>query len=235
MPHHERLAPRCKGCKLKSSCIILRRFNRLKYENKKLRELLSLDPMTGLYNVRSMLETLANEIKKTARTGEPTSVIMIDLDDFKKVNDTYGHIVGDMVLKEVARIIKSSVRASDRAFRYGGEEFVIILSHTRLDDAIKVAERIRKSIESRHICSNNICISITASLGVFTITNAYSFFGNTEMVLDAADQLLLKAKKKGKNVVMWESDAADKAEVSSDERKAILSLFRPEEPEAIGL
>lgn len=218
-------------CKVKGSCILLRQVSRLKNENRKLRELIHIDPMTGLYNFRSLLETIMNEIKKTARTGEPSSVIMIDLDDFKNINDCYGHIVGDMVLKEVARVIRISVRTSDRVFRYGGEEFTVVLPQTQLDDAIKIAERIRRTIESLYIYNGNMRIKITASLGVSTISNAFLSIHKPEIILDAADKLLLKAKREGKNMVMWESETAEKAEISNAERKAILSLFPPEIPE----
>ncbi|MEJ5300305.1 MAG: GGDEF domain-containing protein [Thermodesulforhabdaceae bacterium] len=190
-------------------------------------ELSYIDPMTGIQNLRALKEFASTQIKATIRTGVPTAIIMIDLDDFKKVNDSYGHAVGDIVLKETAKVIKTHIRASDQAFRYGGEEFVVVLPQTQLDEAIKVAERIRVKVESNLICAINgdkPIFSITASLGISIITPESSYSG-FEAAFDRADKALMEAKLGGKNMVMWESEAAKKAEVSGDERKEILEFF----------
>jgi diguanylate cyclase (GGDEF)-like protein len=180
--------------------------------------------MTGLHNRRALLEAIKEEVTRTARTGVATSVIMIDLDDFKKINDTYGHIIGDMVLRESAKAIKTSLRVTDKVFRYGGEEFTVILPQTQLDEAIKIAERIRRAVGDCRVCSNNACVSVTASLGVATIAPSMTML-SPEAILNAADQLLLRAKRQGKNMVMWESEVAEKAHISHEERQAILALF----------
>ena len=214
----KRVAKRC--------CVPVEEVFRLKYQNKRLRDLSYVDSMTGIPNFRALTEFLVAQINKTIRTAIPTAIIMIDIDDFKRINDSYGHLVGDIVLKEIAKVIKSSIRVSDQVFRYGGEEFTVVLPQTQLDEAIKVAERIRRNIELHQLCKfNNLHhISVTASLGVSTITPSSSHPG-FNAAIDSADKLLIEAKRSGKNTVMWESKEVKEAEVSKEERKIILEAL----------
>ncbi|MCJ7744440.1 MAG: sensor domain-containing diguanylate cyclase [Dehalococcoidales bacterium] len=121
------------------------------------------DGLTELYNHRHFHERLDQEIARGSRFGAIFSLIMLDLDHFKIFNDNYGHLAGDDVLRKIGRCIEGSIRSVDMAFRYGGEEFTVILPETQLDDAYKVAERIRKTIEAK---TSPGTMPITASLGI---------------------------------------------------------------------
>lgn len=151
------------------------------------------DELTSLYNHRSFHERLEQEIARGSRFGGTFSLIMLDIDLFKAYNDIYGHLAGDEVLRKVGRYLESSVRSIDLAFRYGGEEFVVILPEARLDDAYKVAERIRKTIESK---TSSRAMPITASLGVGNWPNDGVM---KEEVIGMTDAALYRAKQTGRN------------------------------------
>ena len=151
------------------------------------------DALTGLYNHRHFHERLDEEIARSLRSGRPFSLIMLDLDFFKLYNDTYGHLAGDQILKQVAQCIRSSIRGMDVAFRYGGEEFVVLLPETEAEQAREVAERIRKRIESEMKARGS---RLTVSLGVASWPDS----GVTkESLIQAADAALYEAKRTGKN------------------------------------
>ncbi|MFH1639564.1 MAG: diguanylate cyclase, partial [Chloroflexota bacterium] len=154
----------------------------------------STDWLTGLYNHRSFHEHIEQEIARSSRFGAVFSLIMMDLDLFKSYNDTCGHLAGDEALKMIGKILQGSIRSIDMAFRYGGEEFTIILPETRLEDAFRVAERIRKAIAIR---SGRTCvIPITASFGVST----WPLDGVLkEDVIARADEALYQSKEMGRN------------------------------------
>jgi len=158
------------------------------------------DELTGLYNHRSFHERIEQEIARGSRFGGTFSVIMLDIDLFKAYNDIYGHLAGDQVLRKVGRYIENSIRNIDLAFRYGGEEFTVILPEARLDDAYKVAERIRKTIESK---SSSRAMPITASLGVGNWPNDGVM---KEEVIGLADAALYRAKQTGRNSTCLSSD-----------------------------
>ncbi len=151
------------------------------------------DELTGLYNHRHFHERIEQEIARGSRFGNTFSLIMIDIDLFKSYNDIYGHLAGDQVLRRVGHYISSSVRSIDMAFRYGGEEFAIILPEARLDDAFKVAERIRKTIESK---SSSRSMPITVSLGLANWPNDGVM---KEEIIGRADAALYRAKEMGRN------------------------------------
>lgn len=151
------------------------------------------DALTGLYNHRHFHERLEEEISRSLRYNRPFSIVMLDLDFFKYYNDAYGHLAGDQALKQVADVIRSSTRKSDTAFRYGGEEFALILPETKLYDAFEVAERIRERVQQEAKVNG---MPLTVSLGVATWSNSSR---TKESLLQAADTALYKAKRAGRN------------------------------------
>lgn len=169
----------------------------LAHKNAALEEMVMVDGLTGLYNHKFIFEILSKQLAEAERYAAPLSVIMFDLDHFKKVNDNYGHQVGDEVLVEVARRIKEAVRQSDVAGRYGGEEFLVVLPHTALDEAMVVAEKIRAAIAGIDWRHEGLTTSISGG--------AAQFRGETELALiDRADKLLYQAKAAGRDRVLHE-------------------------------
>ena len=165
----------------------------------KLEKLSRVDGLTQLYNRAHWQIRLDEEFKRSIRYESPMSLIMFDLDHFKVVNDTYGHLGGDAVLVAVAQIVRDSLRDSDIAGRYGGEEFGIVLVNTTTEGAVVVAERIRATIESTPIAFDDGFINATASLGVACFTPNYS---TIEEFIAASDEALYKAKQAGRNKVV---------------------------------
>ena len=153
------------------------------------------DPLTNLNNRRAMEATLAREVELAKRNRSQLSVIALDIDHFKKINDTYGHLAGDKVIIEIANMLESAVRSCDIVFRYGGEEFVVVLSSTDLAGAQLLAERVRKTIESKSVSCEEGEIAITASLGVAS----YERGENDRSLLARADTALYQAKHDGRN------------------------------------
>lgn len=151
------------------------------------------DELTGLYNHRHFHERLEQEIARGSRFGTTFSLVIMDIDLFKSYNDIYGHLAGDQVLRRVGHYLATSVRSIDMAFRYGGEEFAIILPEARLDDAYKVAERIRKTIEAK---SSTRAMPITMSVGVANWPNDGVM---KEEIIGRADAALYRAKQTGRN------------------------------------
>lgn len=155
------------------------------------------DPLTQISNRAAFDEALNREICTYNRHKTNFSLMVIDLDFFKNINDTYGHIVGDTVLKSVAQVIRSTIRRSDEVFRYGGEEFVVLLSKTELEGARFIAERIRCEIKKLTIRAESQ-IKITASIGI----SASRITGDVNDILYHADKALYQAKEEGRNKVI---------------------------------
>ncbi len=172
----------------------------LKKANKHLRELALRDGLTGLYNHRFFQELLDKELNRAQRYGRSLSLVMIDIDFFKKVNDTYGHLTGDLVLKHLVEIIKFNIRKSDFAARYGGEEFIIILPDTDLKGAVTFAERLRDKVENISIKINKHTIKITISCGVTTYWPQLGFKTKAE-IIETVDKALYISKTSGRNRV----------------------------------
>ncbi len=154
------------------------------------------DPLTGIGNRAALEEHLTREVSLAHRHNAPLSLIAIDLDHFKQVNDRHGHSIGDCVLRTVARRMADVLRSTDLAYRYGGEEFVILLSGTPLAGAQMVAERIREVVASEPCHCDGIEIPITISLGVASLADESS-----AALFDRADRALYSAKEQGRNRV----------------------------------
>jgi diguanylate cyclase (GGDEF)-like protein len=155
------------------------------------------DELTGLSNHRRFRQILAKEVERAKRFDRPLSVVMLDLDDFKAINDNHGHLMGDRVLREVGRILKLESREVDEPARYGGEEFAIALPETRIDGAMEVGERIRRRLDSIRIpLDGSGEITIRASVGV---AGSPEQAPDTKTLIKAADQALYRAKQQGKN------------------------------------
>jgi two-component system cell cycle response regulator len=164
---------------------------------KRLEYLAVTDGLTGLFNHRHSFERLEKEIHRSKRYSHPLSVIMMDIDDFKRVNDEYGHRAGDRVLQAMGQKIQSLIRASDIAGRYGGEEFMIVLPETVLENAVQAGEKIRMAISGKQL--GGVSKPITVSIGV----TQYKEGESAEALVNRADALLYRAKMNGKNRVEY--------------------------------
>jgi diguanylate cyclase (GGDEF)-like protein len=167
--------------------------------NSQLETISRIDGLTGLYNRRFWEEQFVREFKRDKRTESPSALIMLDIDNFKKVNDTYGHPAGDEVIKALAGIIKKATRETDFAGRYGGEEFAVILPDTPVANVEFVSERMRRLVEKCKVVYDEIEISFTISIGIAGFKQTDK---NSTQWLDAADKALYKAKASGKNRVV---------------------------------
>ena len=159
------------------------------------------DPLTGIFNRLAMDSIVSREIELSQRNTTPLSMIALDIDFFKNVNDTYGHAFGDCVLKHLVECVKQCTRTTDAMFRYGGEEFNLLLNNTELSGAHELAERIRQNIEQTPCICNGKSINITASMGISVLNvndTQASFFKR-------ADDALYQAKSAGRNQVIGET------------------------------
>ncbi|MBU1217435.1 diguanylate cyclase [bacterium] len=166
---------------------------------KELKTLASTDPMTKLYNRRYFTDISLNFCKISQREKKPLSIIMLDIDKFKNINDTYGHTVGDLVLINLAELLQKSLRKSDIICRHGGEEFVVLLPETDLQGAAVVAEEIRKSVEKAIVQIEKNTIKFTISLGVSEIN--FEQEQSIEQALNRADEAMYESKNSGRNRV----------------------------------
>lgn len=160
------------------------------------RHLSLVDPLTGLYNRRNLDSNLEREFMRAKRYDSHLTLAVIDIDFFKKINDTYGHICGDYVLKEAAYLILDSFRKTDLVFRYGGEEFVVLLTETPIESAQIPLERLRKSIEIYPFKFRNEDLKITVSIGASGVSENIN---SGSELLDTADKALYTAKESGRN------------------------------------
>ena len=161
-----------------------------------LRESSLRDGLTGLYNRRFLEEYIEQEQAHIQREKTNYDIMMIDIDYFKLVNDTYGHDVGDMVIKALSEILQSSIRESDMAIRYGGEEFGVILVDTAADDAVVFTERLRKRIEAEVVEYEEFKIKFTVSLGISELTEDCEDY---KVWLEQSDKALYVCKESGRN------------------------------------
>ncbi len=186
-----------------------------------LEQLVHTDTLTGLFNYRHFAASLEQELERTRRTGQPTCMILMDLDHFKKINDTWGHEAGNKVLRECAGLVKQTLRKIDIPCRYGGEEFAIILPGTHLPLAVSVANRLRETIMATAVESDDGVIEYTSSMGVDTYIMG-DVIGPEEFVKQV-DSQLYRAKQEGRNRVCHRSfdHIRPETEVSPDEKRAL--------------
>jgi two-component system cell cycle response regulator len=173
-----------------------------KADNVRLEALAHRDPLTELLNRRALTEKLVAELDRARRYDSQVSLLMVDLDHFKRINDTHGHLVGDDMLMEFAGILLHAVRSVDVVARYGGEEFTIVLPETSEPGAVAFAERIRERVEAHQFASHeNLDLRLTSSIGVATFPSPG--VESAEDLFQRADQALYRAKAEGRNKVRF--------------------------------
>jgi diguanylate cyclase (GGDEF)-like protein len=165
----------------------------------------SYDALTGLLNRRELLERLETEVSRAQRHDQPLVIFLLDIDHFKRINDTLGHKAGDRVLQGFAAMLNGHLRKMDLCGRYGGEEFIVALPETELHKAVGLAERLRSLIENNDRLAHGLRLSITVSIGI----SAYPADGsNVAELIDAADKALYRAKNGGRNLIATATDPA---------------------------
>ena len=172
----------------------------LKRANSRLKELVDIDDLTGLFNMRSLYKRLDFELDRARRYNRSVAVIMMDLDHFKRVNDQNDHLFGSFVLAEVGKIVRNNIRKVDFAARYGGDEFLVVLTEITLDGAITFANRLRTRIDESTFKSDSYSMKLTASLGL-AIANPTSIEVDARSLVRYADRALYSAKENGRNRV----------------------------------
>lgn len=183
------------------------------YVNERLKELVDTDDLTGLFNMRSLYQKLEFEIERGKRFNRDVCVIMLDMDTFKNVNDGHDHLFGSYVISEVGKIIKQSTRNIDIPARYGGDEFLVVLTEVNYEGAMNFCERLRKTIEKTTFKSGQDSIQLTVSLG-FAITRPGESISARELVR-RADHALYHAKRTGRNKVC-SFDHMDQNQIKKD-------------------
>lgn len=198
--------------------VALARHVELALANLKLRETLQnqaiRDPLTGLFNRRYMEESLKRELYRATRKGVPIGIIMLDIDHFKKFNDSFGHAAGDSLLRELGTFLKTHMRGADIACRYGGEEFTLILPELSVEDARGRAEQLRKEVSDLNTQHNGQALNgVTLSLGVAVFPEDGA---TMEAVMRAADLALYRAKQEGRNrVVVWQANEQERTHLTA--------------------
>ena len=170
----------------------------IRQEHQKMKNLAMEDKLTGLYNRRYFHSVMKKELNRARRYGALLSLILIDIDYFKKINDTFGHSVGDAVLKRLSKIFKDSARKVDIVFRYGGDEFAIVCPISGTRSARIFAERLRKTIEKKQLRYNRTKLTVTISVGICKYTSVSS---SIKKIVEGADKALYLAKQNGRNQV----------------------------------
>jgi diguanylate cyclase (GGDEF)-like protein len=190
----------------------------LRKKNKELHELSITDSLTGLYNHKHLMETLDNEVARSKRHKHDFAVLVVDIDDFKEYNNTYGHLAGDEVISRLASVFKKSVRSCDYVARYGGEEFILVLPEIGPKDGVKAAERIRKKVVKEKFAGDGEPRGVTVSVGVAS----YPKDGDDpQAIIGRADAALYKAKESGRNqVVLAGETPKKKKQMSKSKGKA---------------
>ena len=172
----------------------------LRETNTMLERLALLDPLSGLLNRRGLQQVLSREVRQTRRDGMELLVLLVDIDDFKRINDALGYAVGDVVLKEIARKLTVSLRATDEVARIGGDEFMILLPQTRRAEGMRVAEKVRLALGGTPLSLPSGPLRVTASLGLLSVSNATP---SIDELLSQAHVILTRSKRSGKNRVSY--------------------------------
>lgn len=206
----------------KDDCGIVAEIVELRQSLAELSELVRTDPLTGLANFRYFSAALGQEIERTQRSGQPTTLIMLDIDFFKKVNDQWGHEIGNQALIHIAKLMRQTVRKLDIPCRYGGEEFAMILPNTDLPASIPVAERLRQTIAETPLAVGAEQLRLTASLGIDTYRLGEQ--ATAEELVQRADHYLYLAKQEGRNQVRHATLPSVEL-VSRDEKETLFNLF----------
>lgn len=192
------------------NCPNLTEVEKLQEEVKQLAALVRTDELTRLYNFRYFNQALSLEMERTRRSGQPTCLIMIDLDHFKAVNDVHGHEVGNVVLGHIAELIRKTIRRLDIPCRYGGEEFTIILPDTTLRQGVRFANRLRLIVENSSVKSDDLRLGIEASFGVDVYQRGDQL--TEKEFVEKVDGFLYLAKQEGRNRVCHEKFANGKSD-----------------------
>ena len=208
------------------NCPNLSEVERLREEVRQLSAMVRTDELTGLFNFRYFNQALSLEMERTRRSGQPTCLIMCDLDHFKDINDVHGHEVGNVVLEHISGLIKKTIRRLDIPCRYGGEEFALILPDTKLRQGVRFANRLRLIIENSPVKTGDLMLGIEASFGVDIYTRDEHL--TEKEFVERVDSFLYMAKQEGRNRVCHAPYAKDD-EVSMDEKEALLGEFDDEE------
>jgi len=186
--------------RLQTGARVLRLEQDLRHTKRALQKLAYFDALTSLWNRRKILDFLGEELARGQRDGYPTSLVLLDVDHFKKINDNYGHPVGDKVLVEMARRIKKAVRVYDRVGRFGGDELLVIINNCGQDEARVVAERIRSGIGTERFRVARRALEVTVSLGVVS-TEKHPESSSSQLI-QFSDQALYQAKRLGRNATV---------------------------------
>lgn len=188
--------------------------DKLKRANNKLKELVDIDDLTGLFNMRSLFKKLDFELDRARRYDRSVCVLMMDMDHFKNVNDSNDHLFGSYVLSEIGKIIKENIRKVDFAARYGGDEFLIVLTEIQMDGARLFAERLRQKIKERQFKNDSYSIRLTASIG-FALASPQKAEVDARTLVRYADRALYRAKANGRDRVEHE-DLSGKFEATGN-------------------
>ena len=206
-----------------TSCEWLDEVDNLRNQISELSELVSTDALTGLFNFRHFKTVLQAEMDRSKRSGIPTSLVMVDVDHFKAINDSYGHGSGNLALKSLADILSNEVRTTDIVCRYGGEEFAMVFPETHLNLAVKVADRIRKQISRQPVDIDDGEIKLTVSMGA-SVYMKFSVLDFNDFVA-SVDKYLYEAKQSGRNCICHidYSELRSVTEVGVDERAMLFN------------
>lgn len=179
--------------------LLMQRLETLETENNALKQQVVIDPLTGGFNVRYMRYRLTMEYDKFLRYGETFSILMLDLDDFKAINDIHGHQVGDLALKKSTQVMKAAVRSTDVVIRYGGDEFMIIAPNTVREGAVRMGKRVEDGLREAVLAGRNGSVKLSMSIGSVTCEQGYK--EGVDELVRRADEALYHAKHSGKKAV----------------------------------
>lgn len=205
------------------NCPIFEEVSALRQDVERLNKQVHTDHLTGLNNKQHLFQALENEMERTRRSSQPTTIMLIDADHFKSVNDNHGHVIGDKVLQNLSHVIRRSIRKIDIPCRFGGEEFCVILPSTSSLVGYQVAERLRCMVEQSAISlESGENLSVTVSIGLSTYTSSSQI--SLEKFISLCDEQLYAAKNSGRNCVsMSEEDKTPQSTVSAEEKSALFS------------